>query len=323
MSLSHVRELLEARQISVYFAAVVAAAALAWQAPGTASLAPFIDPLLGIMLFVTFLQVPLTELRQAWSNLRFLGALLTANFVLVPLLVFMLLPGLPDDPLPRIGVLLVLLTPCIDYVVTFAHLGRADARPLLACTPVLLAMQMLLLPVFLGVFLGDAGAGLVHWSPFLHAFLYLIAMPLALAAVCQAWAARARAGKSVVAVLGVLPVPATAGVLFVVVASVLPQVGQAAGAALAVVPLYVAFAVVAPLLGWGCARLWRLPAEQGRAVAFSSATRNSLVVLPLGLAIPGAVPWVPAVIVTQTLVELASELVYVKAMPRLGASRRA
>lgn len=54
-------------------------------------------------------------------------------------------------------------------------------------------------------------------------------------------------------------------------------------------------------------------------MAFSSATRNSLVVLPLGLAIPGAVPWVAAVIVTQTLIELVSELVYVRLMPGFGA----
>lgn len=44
---------------------------------------------------------------------------------------------LPLDPLIRSGVLLVLLTPCIDYVVTFAHLGRADARLPLAGTPAL------------------------------------------------------------------------------------------------------------------------------------------------------------------------------------------
>ncbi|XOT98248.1 arsenic resistance protein, partial [Alcaligenes pakistanensis] len=35
----------------------------------------------------------------------------------------------------------------------------------------------------------------------------------------------------------------------------------------------------------------------------SSATRNSLVVLPLALAIPGALPLLPAIILTQTLVE--------------------
>ncbi|AIT25027.1 putative membrane domain protein [Bordetella holmesii 44057] len=35
-------------------------------------------------------------------------------------------------------------------------------------------------------------------------------------------------------------------------------------------------------------------------------------VLPIGLAIPGAQPLVPAFILTQTLVELAAELVYVR-----------
>jgi ACR3 family arsenite efflux pump ArsB len=58
-------------------------------------------------------------------------------------------------------------------------------------------------------------------------------------------------------------------------------------------------------------------------VAFSTATRNSLVVLPLGLAIPGAVPLLPAVIVAQTLVELLSELMYIRLLPKLGGPRRA
>lgn len=295
---------------------------MAWQMPGTQALTPAIDPLLAFMLFVTFLQVPLTELRRTWSNLRFLGALLTANFVAVPLFVVALLPWLPADPLLRTGALLVLLTPCIDYVVTFAHLGRADARALLACTPVLLAAQMALLPLFLEIFLGGAATSLVRWEPFLHAFLWLIAVPLALAAACRAWRARSGTGVRTVAVLGVLPVPATAAVLFVVVAAIAPRLGSASAAALAVVPVYVAYGIAAPLLGWLVARAWRLPAEQGRAVAFSSATRNSLVMLPLGLAVPGAVPWIPAAIVAQTMVELIGELIYIKLLPRLGRGAR-
>ncbi len=46
----------------------------------------------------------------------------------------------------RLGVLLVLLTPCIDYVARFLTLGRADAKLLLAATPALLLPQMALLP---------------------------------------------------------------------------------------------------------------------------------------------------------------------------------
>ncbi len=321
MPLACLRAFVERRQVAIYFAAVAVAAVLAWQWPASAALAPAIDPLLALMLFVTFLQVPLTELRRAGSNMRFLGALLVANFVAVPVLVAVLSPWMPSDPLLRVGVLLVLLTPCIDYVVTFAHLGRADARQLLACTPVLLAAQMLLLPVYLGVFVGDEARVLVQWQPFVHAFVRLIIVPLALAALCQAWAARSTAGQRAVEWLGVLSVPATAAVLFVVVAAFTPQLGPAMSAVREVALLYVAFAIAAPVLGWCVARAWRLPPDQGRAIAFSSATRNSLVVLPLGLAIPAAVPWVPAVIVTQTLVELVSELVYIKVMPRLGVRR--
>jgi ACR3 family arsenite transporter len=53
-------------------------------------------------------------------------------------------------------------------------------------------------------------------------------------------------------------------------------------------------------------------------VSFSAATRNSLVVLPLAFAVPGGVPMLPAVIVTQTIIELVSELLYVRWIPRLS-----
>lgn len=66
------------------------------------------------------------------------------------------------------------------------------------------------------------------------------------------------------------------------------------------------------------AKVFRLDAAAGRAIAFSSATRNSLVILPLALAIPGAIPILLAVIVTQTLIELVSELIYIPLIAKLG-----
>ncbi len=289
--------------------------------PGTDAMEGAINPALALMLFVTFLQVPLADLGRAFTRVRFLGALMASNFVVVPALVALLLQFLPPDPMVRLGVLFVLLTPCIDYVVTFSHIGRADARLLLASTPALLIVQMLLLPVYLGVFLGEASADLVQLGPFIHAFVWLIALPLALAAVVQAWAARSKTGARVAAGLGLLPVPATALVLLIVVAAVVPQLGAAIEAALRVLPLYVAFAVVAPVIGWTVARMARLEAPAGRAVAFSSATRNSLVVLPLALAVPGAIPVLPAIIVTQTMVELIASVIYMRLMPKLGANQ--
>lgn len=312
------RDSLEHNQIAIYFGAVALGAVMAYFAPWAPALEALVAPALGLMLFVTFLQVPLSELGLAFAQPRFLAALSVTNFVVIPLLVACLLPFVPDAPLIRLGVLLVLLAPCIDYVVTFSHLGRADARLLLAATPVLLVAQMAMLPVYLRMLLGDGAAALVKPGPFIDAFLWLIVVPLALALAVQLWAARTHTGAVASVILGLLPVPATALVLFVVVGSVLPQMGQSLDAALAVIPVYIAFALLAPLAGWLVARLFRLAAPAGRAVAFSGATRNSLVILPLALAVPGALPLLPAIIVTQTLVELVAELVYVRVIGRLG-----
>lgn len=308
----------EKNQAAVYVLAIGLGSVAGMTLSGTAALRSTISPAIAVMLFATFLQVPLTELGRAFRNIRFLGALLTTNFVVIPLVVLSGFWLLPDDPLIRLGVAIVLLSPCIDYVVAFAHLGQADSRLILAATPVLLLVQMLLLGPFLEVMPGVGARGLVDPHPFLHALVWLIGVPLLAAAACQTERVRRTAGEWVMAGLNLLPVPATAAVLFVVVASVMPDVDRAREAALAVTPFYIAFACVAPLAGWGIARAFGLGDRAARAVAFSAGTRNSLVVLPLALAIPGAIPVIPAVIVTQTLVELLSELVYIRVLPGLG-----
>ena len=321
MDSQSIRAILENRQIGIYFGTVAVAGISALLLPGTTTLEAGVNPALALMLFVTFLQVPLADLRRHFARLDFLAALLIANFITVPLLVAALVQLLPAGSMERLGVLLVLLTPCIDYVVTFSHLGRADARLLLAATPALLILQMLLLPIYLGLLLGEDAAGLVQFGPFVHAFVWLIAVPLVLAAVVQLWAASSNAITRVSTVLGMLAVPATALVLFVVTAAVVPRLGSAMNAVLHVLPIYVAFAISAPLIGWSIGRLFRLDAPAGRSVAFSAATRNSLVVLPIAFAIPGAVPVLPAVIVAQTLVELVSELLYVRFIGKLGPAQ--
>src|SRR5690348_6847490 len=62
----------------------------------------------------------------------------------------------------------------------------------------------------------------------------------------------------------------------------------------------------------------RLDAISARAVSFSASSRNSLVILPLAFAVPGGVPILPAVILTQTIVELCFLPVYVRVIPRLS-----
>jgi len=314
--MEHFKAKLEARQVGTYFLAMASGALFGVFAPGAQTLQAALTPALAIMLFATFLQVPLAQIGVALRNVRFLGVLVLINFVAIPVVVAGLIQLLPDDPMLRLAVLLVLLTPCIDYVITFTHLGGGDARSLLAMTPALLMLQMLLLPVYLGLLLDDAVAPLVAAAPFVHALIGLIAIPLLLAAGVQALSRKTDTGRRLLDGLNLLPVPATAWVLFLVLASVMPHVGLAQDAALRAAPIYLVFAVMVPLVGGLVARSLRLDAPAARAASFSAAYRNSLVILPLAFAVPGGVPLLPAVILTQTIVELCLLPVYIRWIPR-------
>jgi ACR3 family arsenite efflux pump ArsB len=309
---------MERRQVAVYLGAIAAGVLVGWVAPQAGpGLERAIYPVLGALLYVTFLQVPAGDLVRSVRDGRFLTAVLVVNFVVVPLVVAAMFGLLPADQAVRLGVLLVLLTPCVDYVIVFSGLAGGSGRRLLAATPLLLIAQMLLLPLFLLLFLGSGLAEVVEAGPFLEAFVVLIVVPLALAWATQGWASRRRAGVVVADAAGALMVPLMAATLLVVVASQVPKLDHDLTAVVGVVPFYVGFLVVMAFAGLGVARLFGLGAAAGRAVVFTGATRNSLVVLPLALALPDRLAIAAVVVVTQTLVELVGMVAYVRLVPRL------
>ncbi|MFK3774772.1 arsenic resistance protein [Pseudomonas sp. NPDC089406] len=313
------REQLELNQIPVYFIAVAIAAAVGLLAPIAARpLELLVTPAIAVLMYAMFLQIPFLDLRAGLGNRRFMAALLLANFVLVPLLVWAGTRGLVEHPALLAGALLVLLTPCIDYVVVFTHIGKGESRLTLAATPVLLLLQLALLPLYLALMLGGASEVQIQLAPFFEAFVLLIALPLLLAVMTSAGARRSTVVARWNDAWAWLPVPAMALVLVAVIGSQVGVVASRLGELLPVLPVYVGFAVLAPLLGLLAARLLRLPAGEARAVTFSAATRNSLVVLPLALALPEPIRTLAAAaVICQTLVELVSELVYVRVVPRV------
>lgn len=114
-----------------------------------------------------------------------------------------------------------------------------------------------------------------------------------------------------------LMVPLMMATLSVVVASQIDAVRADLSSLLKVIPLYVAFLVVMVPLGIIISRVFSQDVPGTRAVVFSGATRNSLVVLPLALALPDPFALVAVVVVTQTLVELVGMVTYVRLVPRL------
>lgn len=312
------RDTLEHNQIPVYFVAVILAVAFGLLAPSWGhGLGALVTPAIAVLMYAMFLQIPFLDLRQGLGSRRFLAALLLANFILVPLLVWALTRGLVERPALLVGALLVLLTPCIDYVVVFTHIGKGDARLMLAATPVLLLLQLLLLPLYLGFMLGAQSEVVVVAEPFIEAFLWLIVLPMVLAVITTSLARKSVLINAWNSAWAWLPVSAMAAVLFVVIGSQITSVVRDINLLLPVIPVYIGFLVLAPLMGALAARLFALPAATARAVTFSASTRNSLVVLPLALALPEDVRGLAATaVILQTLVELVGELIYVRLIPK-------
>lgn len=310
------RDWLQRRQVTIYAASVALAVGIGVGIPSAASLfEQVITPVLAVLLYVTFLEIPFTSFRRAFTNVRFVAAALGMNFLVVPVVVYVLTRFVPQETVLLVGAFMVLLTPCIDYVIAFTDLAGGDAEQVTAATPALLLVQFLLLPVYLWLFMGEQVAGIIEARPFLEAFLLLIALPLTLAWLTEVWADRSDTGRQWQNTMGWLPVPMMGATLLVVIASQLPRVEDSIGQIAVVVPVYVAFLVVMPLLGTLAARVFRMPAGEARALLFTSVTRNSLVVLPLALALPAGYGLAPAVVVTQTLVELMGMVVLTRIVP--------
>lgn len=313
------REQLENHQIWIYVFSLMIGGLLGFtNEEFGATLDWMISPLIAILMYGMFAQIPFLKLREAISNLKFMGALLVGNFIAVPMIVWILTALFPQSAPVLLGVCLVLLTPCIDYVIVFTQLGKGNEKLMLAATPILFVVQMMLLPLYLWLFIGEEMVGIVQVEPFLEAFLLLIVLPLIIAVITQLWAKKNERGEKVLESTAWLPVPFMALVLIVVVASQIGKVYSDFDVIVRVMPIYILFLIIMPVVSRLIGLTFKLDTGAGRALIFSMGTRNSLVVLPLALALPASWATIAAaVIVTQTMVELVGELIYMKAVPYL------
>lgn len=305
-------------QVPLYLAALAAGAGLGLLVPGAAGVLELaISPVLVLLMYLTFLGLPFGSVATAVRDSRFLLTAVLVNFLVVPVLVFGLSRFVAHEQAVLVGVLFVLLCPCVDYVIVFTGLAGGATERLLAATPVLMAGQVLLLPVYLWLFVGAEAVAAVDLAPFATAFGLIIVLPLVLAALTQ----RAAASRGWAAALqdsssgGMVPVMMLT--LAVVVGSQIHEAAARLGALIPPALLFVAFAGLMVPIGMVAGRIARLDVPGRRAVVFTGATRNSLVVLPLVLALPAGYELTPLVVVTQTLVELVAMVVFVRLVPRL------
>lgn len=264
-------------------------------------------PALVLLLVAVFVQVDAARVRMARGAATVVAASLVLNFVFTPLLAWALgtglLGGAPDL---RIGLLLLLVTPCTDWYLVFTGLARGHMGVAAALLPINLVLQLALLPVYV-LLLGGEAAG-VGAGTLVEAVLLVLVVPLVAAGLLR-WAAGRWKGASwrervVVAPAGRAVLPLLYLAVLAMFASQARTVAAHLGElAVLLVPLGVFF-TVAPLVAVLVARVLRLPGDQRAALTMTTVARNSPVALGIAVAAFPDRPLIAVALVVGPLVEL-------------------
>lgn len=103
-------------------------------------------PALLVMLIAVFTQLDAIKVKKTKGLVT---ASLVLNYALTPLLAWTLGAGLlGDQPDLRIGLLLLLVTPCTDWYLVFTAMARGHTGIATALLPLNLVLQLVLLPVY-------------------------------------------------------------------------------------------------------------------------------------------------------------------------------
>lgn len=326
---------LEQHQVWLYLGAAVLGAALGLLVPGAGAVTGvLLWPLLAALLFATFVQTPLQRVCEAGRDRRWLGTVLLANGLVMPVFALCLVAGVEvfgrvlvgsegQVTALALGLLLVLAVPCTDWFLTFSFLSWGDRAAAVVITPVNLVLQLVSLPVWVWLFTvlwgrgeigagggnaaagGLPGVGAALLSPGVIAGAVLVVLvPLAAATLFERVLRRSPQGELRRQRLANWPIPLLTAVVFLVAVGNAPAVAEASGVLWVGVLVCVVYLGGAVLAGTVAGDIAGLPRPQRRTLVCTLGTRNSFVVLPIALALPAGWELAGAVIVAQSIVEL-------------------
>lgn len=118
--------------------------------------AGLIEVFLMLLLYILFLSIDLKQIKKSFTNVRFTLSAVVINFVFTPLFGYLLgKVFFPSSLDIRIGLLMLLVTPCTDWYLVFTGLSKGNVELGMSILPLNLILQILLLPVYLLVLIGS------------------------------------------------------------------------------------------------------------------------------------------------------------------------
>lgn len=116
----------------------------------------YIELFLMLLLYILFIGVDLKQLGSAFKNVKYTSTAVVINFIITPVIAFVLGKVFFGEYIEiRIGLLMLLVTPCTDWYLVFTGLAKGNVELNISILPINLILQIVLMPVYLFVFLGS------------------------------------------------------------------------------------------------------------------------------------------------------------------------
>lgn len=266
-----------------------------------------IIPALQVMLFFVFFTLPAGELVKAFRSFKVTGSALAINFIITPVVAYILgAIFLSDSPMFRIGLLMLLATPCTDWYLVFTHLSRGNVPLAVSILPWNLILQVVLLPVYLTLFFGEAIG--IDVLSVLVSIIEMLIIPFTAAMILRYFSVR-RWGPALVREK-YFPLASSLQIVFLCLA--IAAMFASRGIAMLeqgdimlrlLVPLAVFFMLIA-ILVYLIARMLKITENDRTTLLFTTRARNSPLALAIAVSVFPHQPHIVTVLVLGALLEL-------------------
>lgn len=311
---------MERHQVALYLASMAVGGASAGLSGWSLVSEQLVPYALGALLWTNFALMPLVGMSVG-QHKRLARTVVLVATLGTPILVAPLVSSfIPEGGPVALAAVIVLLAPCVDYVVVFTCIAGGEYRGLLAATPYLLGVQIISIPAWTSAYayIGILDIGMVGEIFPLPAESYLslapLIVPLVAAYLTQHWSTRSPQRKQTYERVRTMSDTAMIPLMFLLLAlmcsAYTPAVLNQAQLIPRLAGLYLTYAILAGGAAWCLSKVTSRP--ERISVTFSAVTRNALIIYPVvalcaqRLAHNGnpEASLMGATVLTQTLTEL-------------------
>lgn len=277
-----------------------------------------IVPLLILMLFFTFVQIPLKDVKRSFSNRKFTITSIIMNFVLTPVLAWLLASVfLADHPALWIGFIMLMVTPCTDWYIVFTGIAKGNVALSVSILPLNLILQLLLLPVYFYIFAGTFE--LVDLELIVESILLVLLVPLLLSYGVRAFLHRRKNSLEKTSdTFGAFPIL----FLCLAVAAMFASQGEVLMDNLDLLPQLLlpilGFFIINFILGRLIGRMLKFNLANTASLNLTTLARNSPIALAIAITAFPHEPLIPLVLIIGPLVELPVLAIISQVLLRIG-----